>query len=86
MFLYFSLRDFSFLARAAILAYSRETNFFYAFYVMRTLTAMTCEGSINCLALAYVVRPFPTTLLVLGYIYNFISLLFRQTTFQREKE
>lgn len=62
-----------FFSRAAILAYSRETNFFYAFYVMRTLTAMTCEGSINCLALAYVVRPFPTTLLVLGYIYNLIS-------------
>ncbi|KAK9944228.1 hypothetical protein M0R45_009806 [Rubus argutus] len=38
----------------AILACSQETNFFYAFYVMRTLTAMTCEGSINCLALAYV--------------------------------
>ncbi|KAM5562619.1 hippocampus abundant transcript 1 protein [Rosa sericea] len=38
----------------AILAYSRETNFFYAFYVLRTLTAMTCEGSVNCLALAYV--------------------------------
>ncbi|XP_062022195.1 uncharacterized protein LOC133738636 isoform X2 [Rosa rugosa] len=38
----------------AILAYSRETNFFYAFYLLRTLTAMTSEGSVNCLALAYV--------------------------------
>ncbi|KAL9391243.1 hypothetical protein Peur_015163 [Populus x canadensis] len=37
-----------------ILAYSRTTNFFYAYYVLRTLTAMICEGSINCLALAYV--------------------------------
>nr|XP_011458698.1 PREDICTED: uncharacterized protein LOC101306408 isoform X3 [Fragaria vesca subsp. vesca] len=38
----------------AILAFSRETNFFYAFFVLRTLTAMTCEGSVNCLALAYI--------------------------------
>ncbi|KAJ4715936.1 hippocampus abundant transcript 1 protein-like [Melia azedarach] len=38
----------------AILAYSRTTSFFYAYYVLRTLTAMLCEGSVNCLALAYV--------------------------------
>ncbi|KAK4562129.1 hypothetical protein RGQ29_004835 [Quercus rubra] len=38
----------------AILAYSMETNFFYAYFVIRTLTAMVSEGSINCLALAYV--------------------------------
>ncbi|GAV90784.1 MFS_1 domain-containing protein [Cephalotus follicularis] len=38
----------------AILAYSRTTNFYYAYYVLRTLTAMVSEGSINCLALAYV--------------------------------
>ncbi|KAF5751033.1 hippocampus abundant transcript-like protein 1 [Tripterygium wilfordii] len=37
-----------------ILAYSRETNFFFAYYVLRTLTAMVSEGSTNCLALAYV--------------------------------
>ncbi|KAJ6765857.1 MAJOR FACILITATOR SUPERFAMILY DOMAIN-CONTAINING PROTEIN 10 [Salix purpurea] len=37
-----------------ILAYSRTTTFFYAYYLLRTLTAMICEGSINCLALAYV--------------------------------
>ncbi|EXB24040.1 Hippocampus abundant transcript 1 protein [Morus notabilis] len=37
-----------------ILAYNRTTNFFYAYYVMKTLTAMVCEGSTNCLALAYV--------------------------------
>ncbi|KAB5541620.1 hypothetical protein DKX38_014594 [Salix brachista] len=39
---------------SAILAYSRTTSFFYAYYVLRTLTAMICEGSINCLAFAYV--------------------------------
>ncbi|KAK0583114.1 hypothetical protein LWI29_033510 [Acer saccharum] len=38
----------------AILAYSRTTNFFYAYFLFRTLTAMVCEGSVNCLALAYV--------------------------------
>ncbi|XP_020425648.1 hippocampus abundant transcript-like protein 1 isoform X2 [Prunus persica] len=37
-----------------ILAYSRETNFFYAYFALRTVTAMVCEGSINCLTLAYV--------------------------------
>ncbi|KAL6218008.1 hypothetical protein ACLB2K_011225 [Fragaria x ananassa] len=43
----------------AILAYSQETNFFYAFYLLRTLTAMTCEGSVNCLALAYLADNIP---------------------------
>ncbi|KAJ9132687.1 hypothetical protein P3X46_010626 [Hevea brasiliensis] len=38
----------------AILAYSRETNFFYAYFVLRTLTAMVTDGGLNCLALAYV--------------------------------
>ncbi|KAF8377768.1 hypothetical protein HHK36_031153 [Tetracentron sinense] len=37
-----------------ILGYSRTTNFFYSYYVLKTLTGMVCEGSINCLALAYV--------------------------------
>ncbi|KAG6648372.1 hippocampus abundant transcript-like protein 1 isoform X1 [Carya illinoinensis] len=37
-----------------ILAYSRQRNFFYAYYAVRTLTAMVCEGSVHCLALAYV--------------------------------
>ncbi|XP_022763003.1 hippocampus abundant transcript-like protein 1 isoform X3 [Durio zibethinus] len=38
---------------SSILACSRTTNYFYAYYALRTLTAMVCEGSINCLALAY---------------------------------
>ncbi|KAL7207013.1 hypothetical protein ACSBR2_019663 [Camellia fascicularis] len=37
-----------------ILAYRRTTDFFYAYYVLKTLTAMVCEGSIQCLALAFV--------------------------------
>ncbi|KAM7514030.1 hypothetical protein LguiA_003613 [Lonicera macranthoides] len=37
-----------------ILAYSREKYFFYAYYALRTLTAMACEGSVICIALAYV--------------------------------
>ncbi|KVI07297.1 Major facilitator superfamily [Cynara cardunculus var. scolymus] len=36
-----------------ILAYSRERNFFYAYYVLKTLTSMACEGTVLCLALAY---------------------------------
>ncbi|PSS29537.1 Hippocampus abundant transcript-like protein [Actinidia chinensis var. chinensis] len=37
-----------------IMAYSRTKNFFYAYYVSKTLTAMLSEGSLLCLALAYV--------------------------------
>ncbi|XP_074325528.1 uncharacterized protein LOC141663636 isoform X2 [Apium graveolens] len=37
-----------------ILAYSRERNYFYAYFVFRTLTAMVADGSVQCLALAYV--------------------------------
>ncbi|CAL0316227.1 unnamed protein product [Lupinus luteus] len=42
-----------------ILAYSRDTNFFYAYYVVKTLAAMAGEGSFNCLALAYVADNVP---------------------------
>uniref|UniRef100_A0A5B7ALY3 Putative hippocampus abundant transcript-like protein 1 n=1 Tax=Davidia involucrata TaxID=16924 RepID=A0A5B7ALY3_DAVIN len=42
-----------------ILAYSRAKNFFYAYYVLKTLTAMVCEGSVHCLALAYVADNIP---------------------------
>ncbi|PON93971.1 Major facilitator [Trema orientale] len=37
-----------------ILAYSRTRTFFYVYYVFKTLIAMVCEGSVHCLALAYV--------------------------------
>ncbi|KAF7138447.1 hypothetical protein RHSIM_Rhsim07G0251300 [Rhododendron simsii] len=39
----------------AILACSREKSYFYAYYVLKTLISMVCEGSVHCLALAYVV-------------------------------
>ncbi|XP_050364392.1 uncharacterized protein LOC126783052 [Argentina anserina] len=42
-----------------ILAYSRTRNFFYAYFVAKTLTAMVCEGSVHCLALAYVADNVP---------------------------
>ncbi|XP_059453847.1 uncharacterized protein LOC132184282 isoform X2 [Corylus avellana] len=42
-----------------ILAYSRATNFFYAYFVIRTLTAMVSDGCTNCLALAYVADKIP---------------------------
>ncbi|GFY95812.1 major facilitator superfamily protein [Actinidia rufa] len=37
-----------------ILAYSREKYYFYAYYALKTLTAMVCEGSVHCIALAYI--------------------------------
>ncbi|CAN7042915.1 unnamed protein product [Brassica rapa subsp. trilocularis] len=37
-----------------ILAYSRETSVFYIYYVLKTFTSIFCEGSVFCLALAYV--------------------------------
>lgn len=37
-----------------ILAYSRSTNYFYAYYVLRTVIAMVTDGSVQFLALAYV--------------------------------
>ncbi|KAK7270163.1 hypothetical protein RIF29_23108 [Crotalaria pallida] len=43
----------------AILAYSRSTNFFYAYYVVKILAAMAGEGSFHCLALAYVADKVP---------------------------
>ncbi|KAK8582544.1 hypothetical protein V6N13_069318 [Hibiscus sabdariffa] len=38
---------------SAILACNRTTNYFYAYFAFKILTAMICQGSINCLALAY---------------------------------
>ncbi|XP_010548123.1 PREDICTED: uncharacterized protein LOC104819660 [Tarenaya hassleriana] len=38
----------------AILGYKRDRDFFYAYYISRTLTAMVCEGTVDCLAYAYV--------------------------------
>ncbi|XP_042509606.1 hippocampus abundant transcript-like protein 1 isoform X2 [Macadamia integrifolia] len=43
----------------AILAYRRTKQFFYAYYVLRILTSMLCEGSIQCLSLAYVADNIP---------------------------
>ncbi|KAL3505441.1 hypothetical protein ACH5RR_035282 [Cinchona calisaya] len=43
----------------AILAYRRTKEFFYAYYVLRTLISMVTEGSVHCLALAYVADNVP---------------------------
>ncbi|KAL5557798.1 hypothetical protein UlMin_034009 [Ulmus minor] len=42
-----------------ILAYSRTRNSVYVYYVVKTLTAMVCEGSVHILALAYVADNVP---------------------------
>ncbi|KAL5982501.1 hypothetical protein ACLOJK_016574 [Asimina triloba] len=43
----------------AILAYQRTKYYFYTYYVLTTLTDMVCQGSINCLTLAYVADNIP---------------------------
>ncbi|KAK7409890.1 hypothetical protein VNO78_00273 [Psophocarpus tetragonolobus] len=42
-----------------ILAYSRTKKFFYVYYVFKILISMVCEGSVPCLALAYVADNIP---------------------------
>ncbi|KAG5033771.1 hypothetical protein AAZX31_04G019800 [Glycine max] len=42
-----------------ILAYSRTKKFFYVYYVFKILISMVCEGSVPCLALAYVADNVP---------------------------
>ncbi|KAM6543655.1 hypothetical protein CsatB_008102 [Cannabis sativa] len=42
-----------------ILAYSRTKSFFYLYYVFKTLIAMVCEGSVHCLAFAYLADNVP---------------------------
>ncbi|CAH8373146.1 unnamed protein product [Eruca vesicaria subsp. sativa] len=37
-----------------ILGYRRDTHFFYLFYTVKILTALVCEGAVDCLAFAYV--------------------------------
>lgn len=43
----------------AILAYSRTREFYYAYFVLKTLISMATEGSVHCLALAYVADNVP---------------------------
>ncbi|KAG8368048.1 hypothetical protein BUALT_Bualt15G0004900 [Buddleja alternifolia] len=42
-----------------ILAWKRTTNFFYAYYAVKTLTAMVTEGGILCLSLGYLADNVP---------------------------
>ncbi|XP_027902233.1 hippocampus abundant transcript-like protein 1 [Vigna unguiculata] len=42
-----------------ILAYNRTKKFFYVYYVFKILISMVCEGSVPCLALAYVADNIP---------------------------
>nr|XP_019067488.1 hippocampus abundant transcript-like protein 1 isoform X3 [Solanum lycopersicum] len=38
---------------SVIMAYRRTTNYFYAYYVMRTLTGMLSDTGIQCISIAY---------------------------------
>ncbi|ESQ50819.1 hypothetical protein EUTSA_v10022689mg [Eutrema salsugineum] len=40
----------------AILGYKRDTDFFYAFYITKTLFDMVSQGTVDCLAQAYVAK------------------------------
>ncbi|XP_010467435.1 PREDICTED: uncharacterized protein LOC104747494 [Camelina sativa] len=40
----------------AILGYRRDTSFFYAYYIIKSLFDMVCEGTVDCLAYAYVAK------------------------------
>ncbi|XP_020887128.1 uncharacterized protein LOC9320096 isoform X2 [Arabidopsis lyrata subsp. lyrata] len=40
----------------AILGYRRDTNFFFAFYITKTLFDMVCRGAVDCLSQAYVAK------------------------------
>ncbi|GJW92852.1 major facilitator superfamily domain protein [Tanacetum coccineum] len=42
-----------------ILAYSRDKEFFYAYFVLKTFTSMVCEGTVLCLAHAYLADNVP---------------------------
>uniref|UniRef100_A0A1J3D763 Tetracycline resistance protein, class A n=1 Tax=Noccaea caerulescens TaxID=107243 RepID=A0A1J3D763_NOCCA len=43
----------------AILGYRRDRNFFYAFYIIKVLFDMVCQGAVDCLAQAYVAKNIP---------------------------
>ncbi|XP_077231164.1 major facilitator superfamily protein [Tasmannia lanceolata] len=45
----------------AILGYNRTKNYYYAYYVLKIFSGMVCEGSVHCLALAYVADNVPHT-------------------------
>ncbi|XP_022144397.1 hippocampus abundant transcript-like protein 1 isoform X2 [Momordica charantia] len=42
-----------------ILGYGRSRRYFYVYFVFKTLTSILCEGTVNCLALAYAADNVP---------------------------
>lgn len=44
---------------SALLAWNQSKGFVYAYYVLRTISYILSQGSIFCIAVAYVVRIFP---------------------------
>ncbi|KAL0557550.1 hypothetical protein IC582_006094 [Cucumis melo] len=41
-----------------ILGYGRSRKFYYVYFVLKCVTSIICEGSVQCLAVAYAVRIF----------------------------
>lgn len=50
---------------AVILAYGRSAYYVYAYLLIKTVTSMLCEGSVFCIALAYVVKSVSVILILL---------------------
>ncbi|XP_009121174.1 multidrug resistance protein 1 isoform X3 [Brassica rapa] len=55
-----------------ILGYKRDTHFFYMFYIIKILTALVCEGTVDCLASAYVVSAI-SFLVAMVYMRSFLK-------------
>lgn len=62
------------------MAFSRTKSYFYVYYVLRIFTGMVCEGSVLCLALAYVVNDLKTPF----SFFTFCRLLWNVYIFQRK--
>ena len=56
---------------AGILGYGRSRHLFYVYFVLKCVTSTVCEGSVQCLAIAYAVRFSPTSAdLVCLFLFN----------------
>ncbi|KAI4342217.1 hypothetical protein MLD38_026866 [Melastoma candidum] len=66
----------------AIMAYNRETNYFYAYFAVRTLTAMVGTDAVTCLAVAYLADNVPETqrISTFSILYGVISAGFVGST------
>ncbi|KAK6805985.1 hypothetical protein RDI58_003770 [Solanum bulbocastanum] len=60
---------------SVIMAYRRTTNYFYAYYVIRTLTGMISDTAIQCIPIAYAVSSISSSAAVL-----YMTVFLKDTT------